>query len=153
MVFCILSMIIFGVLSIFSVSARKEAKEAFRCAFRLVTLRPCDTEYDQRKKTQIVSKIQPHFPKTARFIYKRFTLISIILIIIMFTSAVYTGIAIYNLSVHGTCDPSDPEGQCFFNPSEPVCSSDDVPEGVICYDPECTNLSHKILNGDQNANT
>ena len=112
-------MIVFGIMGIFSASHRKLAKEAFDCVFRMITLRPCNSTFDQRMKGKIVGKLLTKSPKFARFINKNFKLLSTLMVILFFISMIYSGIAIYNLSVHGTCTPENPD-MCVFTPDQPV---------------------------------
>ncbi|MFH1630764.1 MAG: thioredoxin family protein [Candidatus Aenigmatarchaeota archaeon] len=118
MVFCIIAMVIFGILGIFSAKYRTYFKESMRCVGRMLTLRPCDTNFDQEMKNKIVSKLNVKHPKTASFIYKRFTTISWIFVIVFIASLAYTGYGIFNLAYYGTCDPINP-GSCVFTPDDP----------------------------------
>ncbi|MGC8885253.1 MAG: thioredoxin family protein [Candidatus Nanoarchaeia archaeon] len=110
---CIVAMIVFGILGIFSAKYRKTAKEAFSCVFRNAMLRPCTSGFDQELKAKIVSKLMK-FPRLAKFTYKYFSIFSWIFVITFFLSLGYTGYSIYNLAVHGTCDPKT--GHCIFVP-------------------------------------
>jgi hypothetical protein len=110
-------MVVFGIMGIFSASHRKLAKEAFDCVFRMMTLRPCNSTFDQRMKGKIVGKLINKSPKAAGFVNKNFKLLSTLMVIIFFISTIYSGIAIYNLGVHGTCDPEDPN-TCVFTPEQ-----------------------------------
>jgi len=118
MVFCIVAMVVFGFLGIFSAKYRTYAKEAFRCVARLATLRPCNTQFDELMKAKITAKLITRSPKVGKFVYDKFSAISIVFAIIMFASLGYTGYSVYNLVEHGTCDPAHPD-QCIFNPGEP----------------------------------
>ena len=55
--FCIVAFIVLSIISIFSVSHRALAKEAFDCVFRRVTLRPCNTGFQEKMKAQITGKL------------------------------------------------------------------------------------------------
>ena len=111
---CVISMVVFGFLGIFSLGYRQIAKEAFDCVFRRVTFRPCQTGFDQKMKTKITSRLMP-FPKVARFTYKNFEAISWVFTILLFSSMAYTGYGVFNLVAYGTCDPIT--GNCVFNPN------------------------------------
>ena len=61
----------------------------------------------------------------------------------LFVSLFFTGLTVYNLAVHGTCDPESPD-QCLFTPEGSVC---DCPEGecihnenpsLDCTEPNCS---------------
>ena len=114
MVLCIIAMFVFAILGIFNATHRRYAKEAFDCSFRMVTLRPCQSDFDQRIKTTIVTRLM-RFPSLARFTNTYFKQISFVLVIAFFASTIYSGYGIYNLLNYGTCDPQHPEN-CVFTP-------------------------------------
>lgn len=118
MVFCIVAMVVFGFLGMFSAKYRTYAREAFRCFARLATLRPCNTSFDEEMKAKITAKLTTRSPKLARFTYVHFGAISLVFAIVMFASLGYSAYSLYNLAVLGTCDPANP-GQCVFNPGNP----------------------------------
>ena len=64
---CILAMVVFGIMGIFSASHRKLAKEAFDCVFRMITFRPCNSTFDQRMKGKIVGKLINKSPRMSGF--------------------------------------------------------------------------------------
>lgn len=102
---CIAAAIIFGVLSIFSAKYRPLAKESFKCVFRLLTLKKCEASIEERVRTKITSKLLLHSPSLAKFIYKNFSLLSLVFVIIFFVSLTYTIYSVYNLFVWGSCNP------------------------------------------------
>ncbi|MEM7817805.1 MAG: thioredoxin family protein, partial [Candidatus Aenigmatarchaeota archaeon] len=118
MVFCIVAMVVFGFLGIFSAKYRTYAREAFRCFARLTTLRPCNTEFDEMMKAKITARLMDRSPRIARFTYAHFGAISVVFAVAMFASLAYTGYSVYNLAMTGACDPVHPE-QCVFNPDQP----------------------------------
>lgn len=122
MVVCLIALVVFGFLAIFSATYRPAAKEALHCVFRRVTLRKCETGFDKRLKAKIAGKLMVRHPRLARFVFKRFELLSWFFTVLLILSLAYSGYSIYNLAVHGTCDPQNPEG-CVFNiPAvEPSC--------------------------------
>ena len=111
---CIVALIVFGALGIFSARYRTYAKEAFRCVFRRVTLRKCDTAFDKKMKAKITGKIFKRSPKTAGFVYKNFDTISWFFTAILFISLYFSAVGLYNLVIWGTCDPVT--GHCLWNP-------------------------------------
>ncbi|MFC2174985.1 thioredoxin family protein [archaeon] len=124
---CLVALVVFGVLGIFSASHRKTALEAFDCVFRMATLRPCNTGFDQKIKGKIVGKVFKKSPKTAKLIHKNYKLVSWAFTLLFFGSMLYTGYGAYNFIMFGTCDPLDPTN-CVFNPQDPagsVCPFDD----------------------------
>ncbi|MBL7054593.1 thioredoxin domain-containing protein [Candidatus Woesearchaeota archaeon] len=113
---CLIALIAFGILGIFSVSYRKLALEAFDCVFRRITLRKCESGLDQRLKSQITGKLMVKSPKLASKIYKNFEVISWIFTILMIASTIYSGYGIYNFLVHGNCNGPDSNALCIFDP-------------------------------------
>jgi len=107
MVVCIVALVVFGILGIFSARYRRLANEAFGCVFKMVQLKPCDTGFDQRIKSGVTSKLMK-VPAAARFVYKNFTIISWIFTISFFASLGYSAYGIYNLVVFGSCTPESP---------------------------------------------
>ena len=114
---CLISLIVFSILGIFSVSYRKLAKEAFNCVFRRITLRPCDTGFDQKVKAKVVGKLLSKNLKVAKFVSRYFEAISWIFVILLFVSLSFSVRSIYNLAKHKTCNPKSPQ-KCIFNSHE-----------------------------------
>ncbi len=105
---CVIALIVFGILGIFSATHREYATEAFDCVFRRVTLRPCQTGFDKKMRGKIVGKLFVRSPKAAGLVHKHFEVISWFFTILMLTSFAYSAYSGYNLVVLGTCDPADP---------------------------------------------
>ena len=121
-------MVVFGILGLFSARYRSLAKESFRCAFRLLVLKPCDTNLDQRIKSKLTARLLKRSPKTARFIYRNFTLLSVIFVILFFASLGYSAYSVYNLIAHGTCAPGS--NNCIFNPEKSSCGTHKNHNGI-----------------------
>lgn len=123
MVFCIIAFIVFGIMGIFSAKYRNYSKEAFHCVFRMATLRPCNSDFDQRMKSKIVGKLIERHPKFARFIHKHFNSISWIFVGVFFISLVATIYYLYIWLIYGTCDPNS--SWCWINIllGRPGCAS------------------------------
>ncbi|MDD5163458.1 MAG: hypothetical protein PHD95_04590 [Candidatus ainarchaeum sp.] len=107
MVLCIVALLVFSVLSIWSANYRTLAKEAFRCVTRMVAFRPCDVRLETKIKAKVTSKLMV-IPFLARFFYKNFKILSWIFTIAFFVSLAYSAYSIYNLIVFGTCSPGEP---------------------------------------------
>jgi thiol-disulfide isomerase/thioredoxin len=120
MIFCLVAMVVFGVLGIFSAKYRALAKEAFGCFFKTIQLKPCDSKLDQRMKSMLTAKIMDYSPWLARVIYKNFEVLSWIFTILFFASMAYSTYSIYNLVVYGSCSPGS---FCIFNPSANITTS------------------------------
>lgn len=124
---CLLALIGFGILGIFSVSHRALAKEAFNCIFRRVTLRKCDTGFDKKMKMRITIGIMRSSPKLSRFTFKYFEAISWVFTILLITSFAFSAMGIYNLIQYGNCEGAHSNEPCVFNPTG----------GISCGSAEC----------------
>ena len=123
---CLVALITFAVLGIFSGKYRRWAKEAFHCVARRLTLRPCETGFNQRVRAKITSKLMRRSTRLARFTNNHFEAISWVFTIILFSSLFFTTYSFYNLAVYGSCDPSS--DFCVFNPDHSAicgCSDND----------------------------
>ena len=112
---CVIALIVFGVMAIFSASHRPLAKEAFDCVFRKITFRKCKTNLDQRLKGDIVGRTMKRSPWFARFIRKWFTVISWIFLIIFILSIVQSGISVYYYVAYDNCNGPNSDGFCVLN--------------------------------------
>jgi hypothetical protein len=105
MVICIVALVVFSILGIFSGHYRGLAKDAFKCVYRMATFRPCDVQLETKIKTKITSKLMIVLP-LSRFFYKYFKQISWVFTISFFASLFYSAYGIYNLLAIGRCDPN-----------------------------------------------
>lgn len=126
---CVVALVVFAVLAIFSAKYRPLAKEAFDCSFRKLTFRKCKTNLDQRIRAKLTGKLM-RTPRIARFTYNNFQILSVIFTILFFVSLIYTGYGVYNVIIYGNCNGPDDEGFCIF---EPLSVGGCAPE-------ECTNV-------------
>lgn len=110
---CVVAMIVFSVLGIFSLNYRRLAYEAFDCVFRRVTLRKCESGLDQRLKGRIVGRLMRFNKMLARFAYRYFEVFSWTLVILTVVSAGYSGLSVYNFYVYGNCYGPAPEITAF----------------------------------------
>lgn len=123
-----IAMIVLAFMGIFSARYRRWAKEAFNCVARRITLRPCDTGFNDAVKAKVTSKLMSKHHGLAKFTHRHFELISWAFTIIMFISLAYTAYGVYNLAVYGTCDPIS--GNCVFapgvDPNKVMCPFHDI---------------------------
>lgn len=125
MVICIIALPVFALLGLFSLKYRMLAVEAFRCLFRTVAFKPCNTGLDLRIKSKFTAKLM-WWPAFARFFYKYFTLLSWIFVILTLLSAAFTGLGLYNYFVYGNCNGEQSDAFCIFNvvhPEQSQCST------------------------------
>ncbi|MCX6817466.1 MAG: DsbA family protein [Candidatus Aenigmarchaeota archaeon] len=113
---CIIALVVFSVLGIFSAKYRTIAKEAFDCVFKRLTLRKCTTGLDKRLKSQITGKVMRRYPRVGAAVYKHFEAISWIFTVAMILSLGYSLYSIGNLFVYGNCNGPIPDAFCVFDP-------------------------------------
>ncbi len=113
---CIIALVVFSVLGIFSAKYRTIAKEAFDCVFKRLTLRKCTTGLDKRLKSQITGNIMRRHPRFGAAVYRHFEAISWAFTIAMILSLGYSAYSIGNLFVYGNCNGPIPDAFCVFDP-------------------------------------
>jgi len=113
---CLIALVVFGILGLFSAKYRTIAKEAFECVFRRMTLRKCTTGLDKRLKSQITGKLMRKHPRFAKGVYKHFEGISWIFTIVLIASLSYSVYSVANLAIFGNCYGPEPSGFCIFDP-------------------------------------
>lgn len=111
---CLIALVVFGILGIFSARYRNIAKEAFNCVFRRITLRRCETGFDRRMKAKITGKLMARSPKAAGIVHRHFEAISWAFTILMIASMVLSLQAVYNYAAYGNCNGKQ-GGFCIFN--------------------------------------
>lgn len=131
---CVLALIVFSVLALFSAKYRPLAKEAFDCVFRKMTLRKCETGLDTRIKAQLTSMFHRISPKMGRAVYKRFELISWVFTILFVVSVAGVAWGGYNYWIYGNCNGPNADGFCVFDPVGAKTSTS-TPEGSCPINP------------------
>ncbi len=139
---CLIALVVFAVLGIFSAKYRDYAREAFDCVFRRLTLRKCQTSFDKKMKMKLTGKIMKQNPKAGGFVFKHFEAISWIFTLLMFLSLAYSAVSIYNFVVYNNCEGPDAIGPCVYNDllsmNDPSCGSQHCAEfGCNCSDDNC----------------
>ena len=148
MVVCVIALVAFAILGIFSARYRKLAREAADCTFKKLTLRPCDTGLDVRIKASVTSKLV-NYPRTAKFMHKNFDAMMTLMFIIMVVSMIFTGYygikGVYNYAAFGNCNGPDSSDFCIFKaaleaPHNRVGALWCTAEGCTCITPtvNCT---------------
>lgn len=115
--FCILALIIFSILGIFSATHRVLARQALDCVFRRVTFRPCNTDFKEKIKNKILAKLLDRSDLAAKIFNKHFELLSWVFFILMVTSTFWTVRGGYNFYLYGSCNGLNQSGFCAFDPS------------------------------------
>lgn len=102
-------------MSLFSAKYRPLAKESFKCVFKMLMMKPCDTGIDDQLKAQIVSNLLKISPLAARVVNRNFVLFSWILVLLTVASFGYTIYGAYNFYVYGNCDGPNATSACILN--------------------------------------
>lgn len=114
---CIIALIVFSILGIFSASHRALAKEALDCVFRRVTFRPCNTGFQDKIKGKILSKLIKRSIFLTRMVNKHYEILSWIFFVLMLGSTIWVFRGGYNFYVYGSCNGLNQTGFCAFDPS------------------------------------
>ena len=113
---CIIALVVFGIMGIFSASHRQLAKEAFSCVFRRITLRKCETSFDQKMKMKISTKLLKRSPTAGKFVFRHFEAISWAMTLLLVVSLVFSVWGLYNFFAFGNCNGEFAEdGTCIYS--------------------------------------
>jgi hypothetical protein len=115
--FCIVAFVVLSILGIFSATQRSLAKEAMDCVFRRITLRPCNTGFDEKMKASILGSVIMRSEKTAGFLNKNFELLSWIFFILMLGSNIWFVRGVYLFYTSGSCNGLNSSAFCVFDPT------------------------------------
>jgi len=104
MVLCFIALPVFLVLAIFSAKYRLLAKRAIDCVFKTATLRPCDTGLDEEIKAASIAGMMKISPAAAAFVNRHMEALSLVFILLMLLSVVFTAEGLYNYWAYGNCN-------------------------------------------------
>ncbi|MFA6306589.1 MAG: thioredoxin domain-containing protein [Patescibacteria group bacterium] len=144
--FCILALIVFSILGVFSATHRALALEALDCVFRRVTFRPCNTGFKEKMKNKILAKILNRSDLAARLFNKHFELLSWVFFILMIASTFWIVKGGYNFYLYGSCNGLNQSGFCAFDPSGENNKVTELNAVGICS-PEAQNEKTITLSG------
>ena len=113
---CIIALIVFSILGIFSATHRILAKEALDCVFRRIMLRPCNTGFNEKIKSQLVAKMLNRSVFAARIFNRYFEVFSWAFLILMVVSTFWVVKGGYNYYLYGSCNGLNQSGFCAFDP-------------------------------------
>jgi len=111
---CLISLVVFAILGIFSVKYRKLAAKAFDCVFRRMTLRSCQSGLDQQVRSSVISFFSKRNVKAAKFVVKYFEIISWFFTILMILSMFFAARGVYYYVVYGNCNGQGSDEFCVF---------------------------------------
>lgn len=147
MVFCLIALVVFGVLGIFSASHRKLAGEAWHCVWNSARGRKCDSNFDQKMKTKISVGLLKYNKSLGKFVFKNFNLISWALVILTILSLLLIGIGVYNWWAFGNCNGPGSSAFCAFNAFGDALSGKGDPSQIM----GTPKIENGIWIGDPNA--
>lgn len=114
---CLVALIVFGIMGIFSASQRALAREALDCVFKRVTFRPCNTGFAEKVKGKLLAKVLKRSTFLAKVLNKHYEVFSWIFFILMVGSTIWVIRGGFNFYVYGSCNGLNQSGFCAFDPS------------------------------------
>jgi len=114
--FCIIAFIVLAILGIFSATNRQLAKDALDCVLRRVTLRPCNTGFDEKMKARILGSVITRSETAARVLNNNFELLSWIFFVMMLASSIWTVRGLFLFYTTGSCNGLNQDAFCVFDP-------------------------------------
>jgi len=115
--FCIISFVVLSILGIFSASNRELAREALDCVFRRVTLRPCNTGFDEKMKAKILGVVITRSEGAARFLNRNFERIAWVFFVLLLASGIFTVRGLFLFYTTGSCNGTNSTEFCVFDPT------------------------------------
>jgi thiol-disulfide isomerase/thioredoxin len=115
--FCIIAFVVLAILGIFSASNRELAKEALDCVLRRVTLRPCNTGFDEKMKAKILGVVITRSETAAMVLNKNFEVFSWVFFVMMLGSSIWTVRGFYLFYTTGSCNGLNSSAFCVFDPT------------------------------------
>ncbi|MFB6088566.1 MAG: DsbA family protein [Candidatus Aenigmatarchaeota archaeon] len=109
---CIVSLVVFALLGLFSARYRSLSKEAFDCVFNRIRLSPCESGLDKRVKSKIIGKVFKKNKKLAGFLSRYFEIFSWGLVLLMFISLAFGANGLYNYYQYGNCNGPRSTASC-----------------------------------------
>ena len=139
--FCIVAFVILSILGIFSASNRALAKEAMDCVGRRVTLRPCNTGFDEKMKAKILGVLIVRSEVAARFIAKYFEAISWVFFALIMVSTIFTVRGFYLYYAYDNCNGNNSSQVCVLNPNGGTVSVTQVDTNCYLNPPTAADLT------------
>ncbi len=115
--FCIVAFAVLSVLGIFSASNRVLAKEALDCVLRRVTLRPCNTGFDEKMKAKILGVVITRSEGAAIFLNKYFEAMAWVFFVLLMASSIFAVRGVYLFYTTGSCNGLNATAFCVFDPN------------------------------------
>lgn len=102
---CLVGLMVFAVLGIFSATHRQLAKEALSCMKDKATRSPCSTGFDEKYKATTINFLMDYNMRLAGFVNRNFKLLNWIVLIVTLFLLVDLAVSVYNYYYFGTCNP------------------------------------------------
>ena len=115
--FCIVSFIVLSILGIFSASNREMARESLDCVLRRVTLRPCNTGFDEKIKARLLGVVITRSEGAAMFLNRNFEILSWTFFILVLASSIWSVRGLVLFYTTGSCNGANSEAFCVFDPT------------------------------------
>ncbi len=114
---CVISLVVLSVLGIFSAENRSLAREALDCVLRRVTLRPCNTGFDEKIKARILGFVITRSETGARLLNRYFEPLAWLFVILFVGSSIFAVRGVYLFYTTGSCNGLNQSGFCVFDPT------------------------------------
>ena len=115
--FCIVAFVVLSILGIFSASNRTLAKEAMDCVLRRVTLRPCNTGFDEKMKAKILGVVITRSEGAAIFLNHYFEAVAWVFFVLLMASSFFAVRGVFLFYVTGSCNGLNSTAFCVFDPN------------------------------------
>lgn len=112
---CILAFIVLAIMSVFSLTYRQLAKEAWDCVFKRITLRPCTTGFKEKIKASLTAKLLVKSPFLAKIVNRYYELLAWIIAILSIVSIFWFVRGLINYYFYGSCNGLNDTGVCLLD--------------------------------------
>lgn len=104
---CAVGFVVFAFLGIFSATYRQYTREALSCMRSKASGDPCETGFDEKYRAWTIDQLMKLDMRLAGFVKDHFAAINWVILIVMLVMAALTAESLYNLVIHGSCDPGN----------------------------------------------
>ncbi len=148
---CLLAFFFLALLSLFSATHRPLLKEAWLCLRRRLTLRPCETRFDEKIKARILGRVITRSPFAARFLNRYFELLSFLFFFFFLFNIFLALRGIYNYYLYGSCNGLNKEGFCLFDPHGENNQVSQLAQSCSTEPPNPEKIDFSFLENEKNS--
>jgi hypothetical protein len=148
MALCLVALPVLAVLGIFSVKYRKLTKDALNCLFKTATLKKCESDLDERIKSGITGNMLRYSPKTAKFVYKNYKILSWVFILLLLWSSYEASVGAYNYINYGNCNGPESTEFCILDPTGKYTGTSELELDLFNIEPPEVALDDPIIGGE-----